>query len=137
MGIKGDTAKLRRIAKQGKSAFGSAGMQGLSRNLAEETVELVREGFDKERDPFGKRWAKLKYRSGRILQDTGRLRIFKPGSVTAKGFTVSSGAPYGRYHQGGTRRIPARKMVPDSGLPARWRTALVRVAKAYLKAKLR
>lgn len=136
MGLKGDTAQLKRIARKVRDAFGPDGMRGLSRNLAEETVELIREGFDRQGDPYGRGWAPLKARSGKILQDTGLLRRFKPTHVTVRGFTVSSGATYGPFHQSGTSRMPARKMVPDGGMPARWMQRLERIAKGYLKERL-
>lgn len=152
----------------------------LNAALGEELIRLVRLGFRRESDPYGTPWKPLKYRSGRILQDTGRLRNgWKRSRVTPDEVRISPSVDYAVYHQHGTggrsrdsvryqpttksgrfksrastaklkrvahvRRlefragtggIPPRPMVPENGLPAEWRKSCVRVAKAFLKAKI-
>jgi phage gpG-like protein len=117
----------------------------LSQQLAEETVELVRDGFATARDPYGRTWAPLVMRAGRPLSDTGALRAsWHTKRAGAQGFAVASSRNYAAYHQLGTgihgprrERIrpirgkalklpggvylysvagsPPRKMVPDPG----------------------
>jgi phage virion morphogenesis protein len=73
--------------------------------------------------PQGVGWAPLaastrkkrRRRAGQPLQDTGRLL----GSITTRAappasVTQTAGAPYAGFHQGGTRRIPARPFLGPS-----------------------
>lgn len=84
-------------------------LRTVSEQLAEETIELVREGFEKQRDPFGKAWkkhSKLTQRirpGGRILEDDGHLKAswFKR-NVDRGRFEVASAKAYAIYHQRGT-----------------------------------
>ena len=123
--------------------------QIVTRQLAEETVEMIREGFEKEKDPYGKPWAPIRLRDGRILQDSGGLKASWFVKSLGKGtFTVASAKAYAKFHQEGTgiygvsgQRIrpkkaralafggrafasvagtPKRKMVPDQSLPTGW-----------------
>lgn len=125
--VRGDVGKLNAWAEALKNAPDT--LSAISANSAEEVIGLIREGFDKEHDPYGKAWKPLESREGKILQDTGRLRnSFHRVRSGKGGFTVASGADYGGFHQSGTQHIPARKMVPDRGLPAAWAKAIERVA---------
>ena len=92
-------------------------LQVVSENLAEEAIDLVKEGFATETDPYGKKWAALQLRSGKILQKDGGLKgSWNPKRVTKKGFMLASGKAYAVYHQDGTglfgpknRRITPKK----------------------------
>lgn len=138
MAVRGDFAKLARLISRLEQLERGDLLTDLNRNLAEEAVELVREGFERETDPYGARWAALKYRSGRILQDTGRLRSsFKVSRVNRRGFRVSASVSHASYHQTGTSRgLVPRRMVPHAGLPARWRSRLRDVGRDFLKSRL-
>lgn len=108
--------------------------RALMSNVAEEVIELVREGFERESDPYGAKWAGLKSRSGRILQDTGGLRTsFHRKSLSDTETTVGAGKSYARYHQDGTKRMPARKMVPDGDIPGEWRSRINEIAALAIK----
>jgi len=97
-------------------------LQSISKNLAEETLELVRQGFENEADPYGGAWEPLKSREGAILQDTGRLRnSWHTVTTSDRGFVVGPAVDYAVFHQTGTSRMPARPMVPDDGLPDEWK----------------
>jgi len=82
----------------------------VSAQLAEETIELIREGFELERDPYGKRWAKhskltKKIRpNGRILQGpTGNLRTaWHVKASSRQDFEVANAKRYAIFHQDGT-----------------------------------
>lgn len=109
----------------------------VAENMAEEALELVREGFESESDPDGRKWQALKYRSGKILQDTGRLRTgWHRKTVTGNGFTIGPAVKYATYHQHGTRRgLPARRMVPSNKrLPGKWKQRLTDTAREVLEA---
>ncbi|MDX1527053.1 MAG: phage virion morphogenesis protein [Gammaproteobacteria bacterium] len=142
-------------------------LRELSANLAEETIHLIREGFQDEKDPYGVPWAPLRLREGRILQDTGGLRNSWHRQSSKSGFRVFSGKQYAIYHQRGTgiygpsrKRItpiratalklgrfgfaksvagtPARRMVPENGvLPVTWRRQYEQIAQFVLKKAFR
>lgn len=73
-------------------------------------------GFVSQRDPYGNAWARRK-REGDghpILRDTGELvgsltARYLPGSATV----IMRIAGYGKFHQAGTRVMPARKLFPE------------------------
>jgi phage virion morphogenesis protein len=105
----------------------------LSKKLAKETLNLIEEGFRDQSDPYGNRWAALKAprrrgkargrtRGGhRILSDTGGLKRFRVQRADGAGFKIAATVDYAVYHQSGTRKMVARRVVPDeSGLPPAW-----------------
>jgi phage gpG-like protein len=99
--LTGEFAELERFMEKVASVPDS--MRIVSANLAEETIELFREGFETSTDPYGNRWEPLKLRSGQPLRDKGGLQSsWHRRFVTAQGFTVASGKDYAAYHQGGT-----------------------------------
>lgn len=113
MAVTGDFDKLRRIKRQLATVQNKALHKKVCNQVAHETLSLIADGFKGERDPYNSPWAPLARRSGRILQDTGRLKnSFTIREVTAKGFRVGSAVKYATYHQTGTRRMPRRMMVP-------------------------
>lgn len=121
--VRGNTGELRQLI----AALNSPRkvMTVVARAMAEEAIEMTREGFSKEADPDGKGWAPTQ-RGGRILQDTGRLRnSFRVMRVNSRGFQIGTTVEYSGYHQAGTRRMPARKQLPDKGkLPGKWKARL-------------
>ena len=137
MAVTGDFAKLQKTIDGLLDMAESSALTELNRALAEQYVDLIREGFSNEQDPSGKAWAPLKRRSGKILQDTGRLRSgFAVKAVTARGFSVTASVSYSTYHQSGTSRMPARQMVPEGELPPAWEKALAETIEDFAKAKL-
>lgn len=123
----------------GRFASGIAGVKRtILANVGEEVIHLIRDGFERESDPYGSKWAALKHRSGRILQDTGALRnSFHRKQLSSSQVTVGPAVPYARFHQSGTRYMPARKMVPDDGLPTSWSERINAVARRAMALALR
>lgn len=75
----------------------------ITKNLAEETIGLIRDGFEKSEDPYGKPWSHPVFRNGRPMEDTGGLKAsWKRRSASSKRFSVSSTKVYARYLQEGT-----------------------------------
>lgn len=99
--IKGDFRKIREWQKALKTA--PKALEVASKLMAEEAVELIRDGISEGQDPYGKKHKKLALRSGRPLQDSGRLKgsWFRKSS-SARSFVVSSAVDYAVYHQEGT-----------------------------------
>lgn len=121
----GDFQKLDHFADQ--LAAAAVTTRVISMAMAEETISLIRDGFEKSEDPYGKRWEPLVIRVGRPLNDTGGLKAsWHRSDVTVDGFTVRSGKAVAKFHQGGTgvygprkaRIVPVRAkalMVPGLG----------------------
>lgn len=115
--------------------------------LAEVAVTLVAEGFERERDPYGRAWAKKKRPDGRkvLHGETSRLRTgWHVVSASRRGFHVAPSVDYASYHQAPRfNRRPTRMMVPTPslGLPSRWQRDMnpvaIGIAKAYFKAGAR
>lgn len=99
--LAGEFEELDRFLDKMKSVPDS--MRIVSVNLAEETIELIREGFATSTDPYGKSWPGLKIRNGQPLRDTGGLQSsWHRSHVTADRFTVAASKDYAIYHQRGT-----------------------------------
>lgn len=82
----------------------------VSEQLAEETIELIREGFETSTDPRGHRWRPLVLRDGRPLEDSGGLKAsWHRRAATREGFSVASAKRYAIYHQRGTGIYGPRK----------------------------
>lgn len=131
--LTGDFAALNAIVTQLEEA--PEALLAANENMAEESIDLVRQGWRKQRAPDGKKW-KVKVRpDGRaILVRTGTLRnSFAVTRVDLTGFTITGTANYGGFHQSGTSRMVARKMVPENQLPAKWEIALNNAAEDALE----
>lgn len=111
----------------------------ISRNLAEESINLVREGFAEQADPSGAGWAARKSGGGSaILVRTGAMRnSWHVTASSSRGFRIASGVGYSSFHQDGTSRMPSRKMVPDGDIPAKWLSRFNSVAREILDEHLR
>jgi len=106
---------------------------------AKETERLIAEGFKNEKSPYGRKWPARKDKLPHpILDKSGRLK--RSWSVKAQGKRIlirTYGVDYAKYHQSGTKRMPARRMVPEGKLPPKWAKLIgARVARA-LGVKLR
>jgi phage gpG-like protein len=102
-------------------------LDSISRNLAEETVGLIKDGFRREADPYGGRWKPKKIADGRKVL-SGKTSRLKGGwhvaSADRRGFVVAPAVDYATYHQSGTRKMAARPMLPDGrGIPDSWQDA--------------
>jgi phage gpG-like protein len=119
----GNPQQLLRLQKRLQEVAGEA-LPEISEQLAEESLNLTREGFDKGRDPYGRRW---KARKGRA---TGRALLVRSGLMRgsvfvkseARQFTVGFARGYATFLQRGTSKMVMRMLVPTAtrGLPARW-----------------
>lgn len=108
-------------------------------------------GFHTGTDPYGTPWAPLKSRSGQPLRDKGHLMDSFDYRVEGNSVVVGTNMPYARTHQHGavikpkstdakarlffmvggvpvfakSVTIPAREMLPLSGLPPDWEADVV------------
>ncbi len=70
--------------------------------LAEETIDLIREGIADSVDPYGRPYKPLQLREGQPLRKTGGMQVWQRKAASRRGFTVSSPKSYAIYHQKGT-----------------------------------
>jgi phage gpG-like protein len=111
----GDFAALNRFRRKVQKAPEVLGT--VNEQLAEEAIELVRDGFEQSSDPYGKRWAPLKLRAGRPLEDSGGLKAgWHRRFANRSGFGIANAKEYAAIHQGGSgihgpkkRRIVAKR----------------------------
>lgn len=131
-------------------------LRAVSINQAEEAIDLIKQGFNAETDPYGDRWRRRKRenrrtRGRRVLSgETNSLKSgWKVVQVRADGFIVSASVEYALPHQsprrggpGGGLKRPRRMMIPSEkrGLPRTWNKALQATARDamndFLKAAL-
>jgi len=135
--------KVRAWAK----AFGDldGALSAISGSLAEETVNLIKDGFRHETDPYGDRWTPKQAADGRktLSGPTSRLKTGWHVRVQgASGFIVSPSVEYAAPHQnpkpgpGGKLKRPRRMMVPtaEKGLPPTWSRAYAEIVNEHLGA---
>jgi len=136
MAVTGDFEKLARIKRQLAAVKSKKLHREVSRQLAHEALTLIADGFRAETDPYGSAWAGLKRRTGRILQDTGRLRnSFTVREITASGFRIGSAVQYAAFHQRGNPRLPRRMMVPRAKrMPRDWARGFHKTAAEVIRA---
>jgi len=122
----GDFGKIQRWSTKIRDIGSPKVLFEIADDQADVSLGLVAEGFGRESDPYLRRWAPKKVPDGRrILRGkTNRLVTWRKAFVNQHGYRIESTAPYGGYHQKGTSRMVARKMVPDRNLAPRWSSAL-------------
>ncbi len=123
----------------------------LSRQLAEQSLDLIDATFKGRKNPYGDKWTPTK-QPNPILEKTGALRnSYSIVTVTPEGFSIRSSSPYSGYHQYGTHHaarsnvktkndtrehgLPARPMVPTSaaGMPANWDRTFERIVIRFIR----
>jgi phage gpG-like protein len=122
MPLTGDFGALARWERQlGQIASPRVAFE-IADGMADAALGLVAETFGREADPFGNRWKPRKHDTGRPLLrgKTSRLVTWRKQFVNQHGYRIASAAPYAKFHQDGTKRMPARRMVPNGRLPAKW-----------------
>lgn len=105
----------------GLEQLATSGVDGVAAELEPEFQQVVDDQYAEGRGPDGATWAPLK-RSGRPshLQDTLAMSGASRALKGVKGITVTIPRP-ANFHQSGTERMEARKLVPDGEpLPGRW-----------------
>jgi len=126
--------KLKALSAEGFAAAKAA--------VAKRLEELIDEEFETSTDPRGIRWAPRVPPTGqhRLLDLTGRMRrafridLNGPRMVFRNDAVSEQGRPYPLFHQSGTRKMVARKILPDRYISPKWRAAMKRVTAAALAA---
>lgn len=127
-GLRNTRALQRRLAAPDNALLTASNV------IRREVRALIQEGFDTRTDPIGRKWAPRKDRRAHpLLEETGAMRrgwvVRKRGTDTV----LSNRVPYTGFHQNGTGRMPARKMIPDAALSPRWRARIGKVLSKALQ----
>jgi hypothetical protein len=129
------------LAAFGKLERTLAELDQLPRRLAIAVAPMITKELQKEfengNDPYGRRWAKLSTGKPSFLTLSRKLRNktkAAPMPGGRAGIRILLGARYAIFHQTGTRYMPARKILPERGMPSAWRTAIQREAKRLFQA---
>lgn len=125
--ISGNTEKLERLIKSIES------LHHVASKAAEKTAPVVEKLIEREflstKSPYGDRWAALKRPTGlppiRGLKDY--FHVVSHNNVVH----VGNEKFYAKFHQTGTRFMPARKFLPEGQLSPTWRD---KIYKALTKA---
>lgn len=102
----------------------------VAKDVAPQISALVQKQFKEGTDPYGRPWRKLmrstlnRGRTPPPLTDTGKLRDGTKAYAIGNAVHVVVGMPYGYFHQVGTRRMVARRILPQAGMPKAWNEAL-------------
>ncbi len=100
----------------------------LAAAVAAVAAELVADTFESSRDPDGRPWAPLKRprAGGPVLVRTRALRDAATSAQVSGAEVELVSTAYGGFHQGGTKRMPARPFFPGDSLPTTWEQAIGR-----------
>ena len=112
---------------------------GAINQVVKETIEgLIAREFSTQTDPDGNGWqAPARDYGHPLLDDTGRLKGSWKVTVDGDSVIMSNSTPYSGYQQFGTRRIPARRMVPVEDLPPSWIEAIDAAVSRYIEEHLK
>lgn len=139
MALTGDFSRLQEMRQRlGKMVNGGFAKQ-VATAFANQTQQNIIDGFNAKRDPYGKPWAPRRPLPDwviRAFHPTNHPLLDKSGKMidTAKSKAVGlkirvSMKPYAKFHQDGTVKMVARKLVPDgANLGPIWGAAYLRVS---------
>lgn len=104
------------------------GPEAVSEALEPAIQRVIEAEYDQGKDPSGQAWANKVDGTPSRLQKTGAMRAGTNAVRGVKGVTVRIPLP-GGFHQGGTVKMVARKLVPDGEpLPETWAKAAEQAA---------
>ena len=139
MALTGDFSRLRlmrdRLEMLAKGGFAKQAATA----FANETQQQLVDGFAQKRDPYGRRWAPRKSAPDWAVRAFGLTnhplmdksgKLFDTAKSKAVGLKIRvTLQPYARFHQSGTSKMVARKIVPDGmSLGPIWGAAYLRVS---------
>lgn len=134
--ITGDFAKLNGIEQRFAQSNVDRALELANRNMADEALGLVAEGFASGTDPYGKPWS-----APHNLQITGGIRRYVASNVDKNGFRIHSTNEKAIWHHAprprdawGGKALPTRLQVPLPGkLPGVWAQRLREAAEDAAK----
>jgi phage gpG-like protein len=130
-------AKLERLSRV------LAQLDSLPRRTAEIAAPMITRELQKEfaqgRDAHGRKWRRLATGKPSHLTESGKLRrgtraTTMPGNSRGVRIMFGPRARIAAFHQLGTRTMPARRILPDRGMPASWKVAIERAHRLAFRA---
>lgn len=150
-----NTDKLRRFADKLAHARKEALGPDVASMLRGTVIKLLADQFNKSVDPYGRPWKPVQRmrkrdraakkretkkhgvaRPDKPLVDSGRMRKAATAAVVGDKVIARIPVAYSQFHQGGTRHMVARKMVPDAGQSVKWTTEIQKDVTRFLKERL-
>ena len=115
-----------------------------SADAASRIGELVQESFDSGTDPYGKPWEALATSTlarGRTPPPLTASHTMRDSVVVAPlsgaGIAITIGTAYATFHNTGTKYMPQRQIIPQSGgLAPSWRQAIADAVAANIRKAL-
>lgn len=108
----------------------------IARRAAEELQEAIEVQTASETDAYGRAWTSLasstvkRKGNDQILRETGEmLDSLRVRPMSGSGLSITFDPPYTAFHQVGTKNMPARKVLPDAGLPESYELAIGRASR--------
>jgi len=92
----------------------------IAQAAAGEVRELIAEEFAQGQDFTGWPWASKADGERSFLTESHELAGAFEITAEEDGVSIANPTPYAGCHQGGTSRMPARKMLPEDELPPEW-----------------
>lgn len=135
-GVRGDFAGIARLRDAIAGFTGPTFEAQLAQTMGVAGLKQASDSFARSRDPYGRPWRPLKYRRGKPLLKTGRMRGSMSIGPRPRGFEIVITADYASFHQGGTSRIPRRQILPEQdtgGLGPLWTKALGKASEALVR----
>ena len=115
----------------------------VSQTAAPTIAASIAKQFDDGRDAYGNTWASLavatiqKGRSPPPLTDTGAMKASVKVEARGSDLVASVDDDPARFHQFGTKNMPARPVLPTVDVPSEWAEALDQAGAQVLKTALR
>lgn len=129
-------------AEFGRLISRSRNLSPVMRAIARHLHNTTEDAFAQERSPFGPAWKAIKYRQGKILQDTGKLAASIARDSGNDYAQLSAGVIYAAIHQFGGQAgrgkkvtIPARPFMPinqQGELPENSRSLILELLQKHL-----
>jgi hypothetical protein len=114
-----------------------------SKQVATELTQELQLQFADGKDPYGKLWAPLKpstLKKGRHpppLTDKGALKSgTRAIAMQGVGVQIELGEAYGFFHQKGTIKMVARRILPAGGMPKTWSVIIKNATQAAILRRL-
>lgn len=113
--VTGDFEALGRLKAKLRTVGDSPTKRAIMGELKDDSVGLVRKGYQAQRSPYGVAWAPATSTSGPLLQKSGKLLGSIGGKASTDSFTLRARMRYGWYHQHGAAVRGRKRRVTVSG----------------------
>ena len=120
--MNGNFERLHTIAA-GLERLASEGVRDAEHRASVAVFQTIEKQFAAGESAEGEKWAPLAKGGPSHLQDTGKMKRSLGVRGIGRGISVTIDKPAG-YHQGGTRRMPARPIAPVNASPSSWDEAV-------------